>query len=314
MPQDRMSFAADVVIVTGAGRGLGREYALQFAERGARVVVNDYSPAADAEDVAGQVVAEIVAKGGQAVVDRNSVATAEGARAIVDTAVSAFGCVTVLINNAGIISFGQLDEISDAQWVAMQEVTLSGTWHMCQAVWPIFQQQNYGRIVNTTSNVGFAGIAILPHYGAAKAGVQGLTKCLAQVSREHGVSVNAIAPMAVTRMNRDMFFDGITTAADDWQADIRNGVTPMGPPIAVAATVLWLSHSSTDINGEIFSTSSGRVARVAFVVGEGYFNPEHSPEDLRDNSERIRTLGSFLDPRGAEDEIATIPRLFGVGA
>ena len=120
--------------------------------------------------------------------------------------------------------------------------------------------------------------------------------------------------MAVTRMNRDMFFDGITTAADDWQADIRDGVTPMGPPIAVAPTVLWLSHRSTDINGEIFSTSSGRVARVAFVVGEGYFNPEHSPEDLRDNSEQIRTLGAFLDPQGAEDEIASIPKLFSVGA
>jgi NAD(P)-dependent dehydrogenase (short-subunit alcohol dehydrogenase family) len=304
-----MSFADDVVIVTGAGRGLGREYALLFAERGARVVVNDYSPDGG-EDVAGQVVAEITSRGGQAVADRHSVATAEGARAIVETALQAFGTVTVLVNNAGIISFGQLDELSEAQWTAMQEVTLSGTWHMCRAVWPVFRRQRYGRIVNTTSNVGFAGIAILPHYGAAKAGVQGLTKCLAQTSLDHGIHVNAIAPMAITRMNRDMFFDGMATGADDWQADIRNGVAPMGPPVAVAPTVLWLAHRSTEINGEIFSTSSGRVARVAFVVGEGYFNPAHGPEDLRDNSDRIRTLGTFLDPRGAEDEIATIPRLF----
>lgn len=309
MTRDAMLFTDDIVIVTGAGRGLGREYALQFAERGARVVVNDYSPDGSAS-VADDVVAEIAARGGRAVADNHSVASAEGAHAIVETALQAFGGVTVLVNNAGIINFGHTEAITQDQWTDMQEVTASGTFYMCQAVWPVFQRQNYGRIVNTTSNVGFAGIGVLPHYGAAKASVAGLTKCFAQTSREHGVHVNAVAPMAITRMNRDQFFAGIDTEQSDWQAAIRDGVLPMGPPIAVVATVLWLAHRSTEVNGEIYSSSSGRVARVATVVAEGYFNPDHTPEDLRDNIAQMRELRDFVDLANAEQEIALIPKLF----
>ena len=310
-----MRFDDDVVIVTGAGRGLGREYALAFAARGAAVVVNDLGKEMDGNGdsvpVARQVVEEIKAAGGRAVEDTNSVATREGAEAIVATALAAFGKVTVLVNNAGIIRFAALPEIDDEHWRLMQAVTLDGTFHLCAAVWPHMVAAGYGRIVNVTSNAGFAGTETLIAYGAAKLGVAGLTKCLAREAVGTGITVNAVAPMAVTRMNREVFFGGKESQSDDWQAEIREGRVPMGPPVIIAPTVVWLAHRDTELNGEIFSTSSGKVARVGFVVGEGYFNPDHTPEDLAAHADAIRTLGTYIDPVSVVDELVAIPALFG---
>lgn len=307
-------FENDVVIITGAGRGLGREYALAFAARGAAVVVNDpgteITEAGEESNVADAVVAEIVAAGGRAIASCQGVGTRADGQAIVQAAIDAFGKVTVLVNNAGIISFAPLCEISDEDWRAMQTVTLDGAFYMCLAAWPHFAAQGFGRIVNTTSNAGFAGNETLGAYGAAKLAVAGLTKCLAQEAVGTGITVNAIAPMAVTRMNRDAFFGGSEPVGDDWQEDIRAGRCPMGPPSIVAPTVLWLAAHENRVNGEIFSSSSGKVARVGFVVGEGYFNPEHSPEDLADNAERIRRLGGYLDVKSTADELSIIPPLF----
>ncbi|WP_225008843.1 SDR family NAD(P)-dependent oxidoreductase [Novosphingobium percolationis] len=310
-----MRFDDDVVVITGAGRGLGREYALAFAARGAAVVVNDIGTAADGSGtvtpVAKRVVAEIKAAGGRAVADTHSITEPGGAEAVIAAGIAAFGKVTVLINNAGIISFAPLSSLTDEAWRTMQSVTLDGAFFMCRAVWPHMAAQGYGRIVNTTSNAGFGGNETLAHYGAAKLGVAGLTKCLAQEAGETGITVNAVAPMAVTRMNRDAFFGGKEAEGEDWREDIRAGRVPMGPPEAVAPTVLWLAHRSTAINGEIFSSSSGKVARVGFVVGEGWFDPHHAPEDLRDHAERIRSLGNYLDINWTGDELELIPKLFG---
>lgn len=305
-----MRFDDDIVIVTGAGRGLGREYALAFASRGAAVVVNDPAVDPDGTSVADSVVLEIVAAGGKAVADRHSVSSEDGARAIVDTAISTFGTLTILVNNAGVIDFGLLGEIGGPLWSRMIDVTLGGCFYMCQAAWPHLAASGHGRIVNTTSNAGFAGSAQLVHYGAAKLGVAGLTKALAQEVGETGITVNAVAPMAITRMNRDVFFGGAQSQGEDWESDIREGKVPMGPPSAVAPAVLWLSHRSTSLNGEIYSVSSGKVARVGFIVGHGYFNPSHSPEDLRDHEATIRSLDDWLEPRSTAEELAVIPPLF----
>jgi NAD(P)-dependent dehydrogenase (short-subunit alcohol dehydrogenase family) len=309
-----MRFDDDVIIITGAGRGLGREYALAFAARGAAVLVNDPGTEPDGAGgktfVAHSVVEEIRAAGGRAMADTHSVADRESARAAVAAAVDAFGQVTVLVNNAGVIDFATLENITKAAWDRMIAVTLGGVFHMTQAVWPHFLAQDFGRVINTTSNAGFAGNEQLVHYGAAKLGVAGFTKALAQEGGESDITVNAVAPMAITRMNRDAFFDGSDAQGTDWVEDIRSGTVPMGPPSAVAPAVLWLAHRSTRINGEIFSVSSGKVARVGFIVGEGWFKPNHSPEELRDHADDIRTLGDYCDPRSTADELALIPPLF----
>lgn len=309
-----LRFDDDVVIVTGAGRGLGREYALAFAARGAAVFVNDPGGPEDATGdgpgVAEVVAAEIRAAGGRAAADDTAVGTRAAAEAIVAKAIAAFGKVSILVNNAGIISFAKLTDIREGDWRAMQTVTLDGAFHLCAAAWPHLAAASHGRIINTTSNAGFAGNEGLGAYGAAKLAVAGLTKCLAQEVGDSGITVNAVAPMAITRMNRDAFFDSKEGGGSDWQGDIRRGAVPMGPPSIVAPVVLWLAHRDTKINGEIFSSSSGKVARVAFVVGEGYFNPDHGPEDLAASSDEIRTLGDFLEPRSTLDELAAIPPLF----
>lgn len=312
-----MRFDDDVVIITGAARGLGRAFALAFAERGAAVVVNDLGNEMDgngvSQPVAQQLVDEIIAAGGRAVADTNAVGSRAAADAILKTALDAFGKVTVLVNCAGIIRFAPLTEIDQDHWRLTQEVMLEGAFHLCAAVWPHMAAQKYGRIVNITSNSGFAGNETLIPYASAKLGVAALTKCLAQEAVGTGITVNAIAPMAVTRMNREVFFGGAEPNTDDWQTEIREGRVPMGPPSIIAPTVVWLAHRDTLLNGEIFSTSSGKVARVAFVVGEGYFNPDHTPEDLAAHADQIRALGNYLDPTCTSDEIALIPPLFGVG-
>lgn len=302
-------FDDDVVIVTGAGRGLGREYALAFAALGAAVVVNDID-----EFAANQVVEEIETAGGTAVADTNSVDNRTGAEAIVAAALKAFGRLTILVNNAGIISFAALPDISDKDWRRMQSVTLDGAFHMCAAAWPHMRDARYGRIVNTTSNAGFAGNETLGAYGAAKLAVAGLTKCIAQEVGDLDIAVNAVAPMAVTRMNRDAFFGGKASEGADWRGDIAEGRVPMGPPSIVAPTVLWLASRQCKANGEIFSSSSGKVARVVFVVGEGYFNANHDVNDIASHADQIRDLGNYLDPTNTAAELAVIPRLFKGGA
>jgi NAD(P)-dependent dehydrogenase (short-subunit alcohol dehydrogenase family) len=305
MSSAELRFDDDVAIVTGAGRGLGREYAMQLAARGAKVVINDL----DAE-VAQAVVAEIEAAGGTAVADSHNVAGAETAKQIVQTALDSFGKITVVVNNAGIISYAPFDELTVKQWDSMKAVGLDGTFYVTQAAWPHFVAQNYGRIVNVTSSAGYAGSETLSHYGAAKLAVLGLTKNLALEGAKHGIVVNAIAPSAVTRMNAEAFFGNTKPDEDTWQDDIREGRVPIGPAKIVAPTVVWLAHSSTTVTGDAYISSSGKVGRLAMVVAEGYFNPDHTPEDLADNVDKISSIDFYAEYRSVNEDFAPFAALF----
>ncbi|MGW0036968.1 SDR family NAD(P)-dependent oxidoreductase [Gordonia sp. NPDC003376] len=197
-----------VVIVTGAGGGLGREYAKFLAAQGAKVVVNDLGGTRDGSGggsaMADGVVAEIVDAGGRAVANYDSVATAEGAASIVQTALETFGGVHGLVSNAGILRDTTFAKMADDQWDAVLQVHLHGGYHMTRAVWPHMREQGFGRIVVATSTSGLYGNFGQANYGAAKLGLVGLINTLAIEGAKHDITANAVAPMAATRMTEDI--------------------------------------------------------------------------------------------------------------
>ena len=278
----RAQFDDRVAVITGAGRGLGREYALLLAGLGAKVVVTDVGGAltGDGADAgpAHQVVDEIVAAGGEAIASSESVATAQGGQAIVAAAIEAFGRVDVLIHNAGNVRHAPLSEMTVETFDAVLDVHLRGAFHVVRAAFPLMCQAGYGRVVLTSSIGGLYGNHAVANYAAAKAGVIGLSNVVALEGADHGVRCNVIVPAAVTRMA-----EGIDTSA----------YPPMGPEL-VAPVVGWLSHESCSITGEILTAIAGRVARVAVVESAGVYQPAWSVDDVGARIDQIRDLGQPL--------------------
>jgi NAD(P)-dependent dehydrogenase (short-subunit alcohol dehydrogenase family) len=237
--------------VTGAGGGLGREYALSLASGGARVVVNDLGGARDGSgagsDMADKVVAEIQAGGGSAVASYDSVATAEGARRIIRTALDAFGAVHGVVSNAGILRDASFAKMTDADWDAVQQVHLYGGYYVTHAVWPHFREQGFGRIVVATSTTGLFGNFGQANYGAAKSGLLGLINTLAIEGARNGITANAVAPMAATRMTEDV-------APVELLAKL--------PPAFVAPVVTHLMSEECTQTGSVFVVGGGLVQRV----------------------------------------------------
>jgi NAD(P)-dependent dehydrogenase (short-subunit alcohol dehydrogenase family) len=196
------------VVVTGAGGGLGRQHALLFAQHGAKVVVNDRGGARDgtggSSEVADAVVAEITAAGGDAVANADDVSTPEGGAAIVQAALDAFGSVDVVVNNAGILRDSSFHKLADQHWDAVLAVHLSGTYHVTRAAWPHMREQRFGRVIVTTSTSGLYGNFGQANYAAAKLGVVGLVHALAVEGARYGITANAVAPLAATRMTEDV--------------------------------------------------------------------------------------------------------------
>ncbi|WP_240436867.1 SDR family NAD(P)-dependent oxidoreductase [Streptomyces sporangiiformans] len=199
-----LRFDGRVAIVTGAGGGLGREHALLLASRGARVVVNDIGGSMAGEGVddapAAAVVEAIRERGGQAVADSHSVATPEGGRDVVRTALDAYDRIDIVVNNAGILRDKPFHEMTPDQLDPVIDVHLKGAFHVTVPAWSVMREQGYGRVVNTTSAAGLLGSARKSGYGAAKAGLLGFTRVLAVEGAAHGIRVNAVAPVAATRM------------------------------------------------------------------------------------------------------------------
>jgi len=280
MPELR--FDDRVAVITGAGRGLGRSYALLLASRGARVVVNDagVSMQGDGTDVgpAEAVVQEIRAAGGEAIASTGSVATPEGGQAIVQAALDEYGRIDILIHNAGIVRRAPLSEISYEDFESVLDVHLRGGFHVVRPAFPLMCEAGYGRIVLTGSINGLYGNSNVVNYSVAKAGLIGLSNVAALEGAEHGVKSNIILPGAVTRMA-----EGLDTSA----------YPPMDPEL-VAPTVGWLAHESCSITGEMLSSMAGRVARAFAAETPGVYRPSWTIEQMAEEIDAIRNTDNPL--------------------
>ena len=248
-----------VAIVTGAGGGLGKVYALELAARGAKVVVNDLGGTPDGAGAgsarpADDVVAEIVAAGGEAVANYDSVSSVEGGQAIVDTAVEAFGRVDILINNAGILRDKTLVKMAPEDWSAVRNVHLDGAYYVTQPAFKIMKAQGYGRIVMTTSAAGLYGNFGQTNYSAAKMGLVGLASTIKIEGRKYDVKVNTVAPIALTRLTEDIL-------PPNMQEKLK--------PEFVAPLVLYLCSEECPESGGIYNAGAGYFNRVAVLSAGG---------------------------------------------
>jgi len=286
-----LGFDGRVAIITGAGGGLGWEHAKLLASRGALLVINDLGASLDgsgASPVAEQRAAEIRGLGGEAVGNIDSVSTVEGGRAIVQTAIDAYGKVDIVVNNAGILRDKSFHNMEPAMVDTVIDVHLRGAFHVTQPAWLHMREQSYGRIVNTSSNSGILGNFGQANYGAAKMGLVGFTRVLAAEGAKRNIKVNALAPLARTRMTEDI----------------------LGPfaekldPSQVSPVMAWLAHEDCPVSGEVFSAAGGRVARFFIGMTEGWTHPgQLTPEEVRDHFEEIRDPEGATIPAGPGDEL-----------
>ncbi|MFI5035415.1 MAG: SDR family oxidoreductase [Acidimicrobiales bacterium] len=263
-----LRFDGRVAVITGAGGGLGRSHALELARRGAHVLVNDLGGALDgsgsSSNAAQRVVDEIVELGGVAVANRDSVATTEGGQAIVQAALDAFGRVDVLVNNAGILRDKVFHKMDASMIDQVIDVHLKGALYVSQPAFRLMREQGYGRIVNTSSASGLFGNFGQSNYGAAKAGLAGLTRVLALEGARHDIKVNAIAPIALTRMTEG----------------ILGGLALKVSADSVSPLVAYLAHEECSVSGNIYSVAGGRIARIFVAETHGVVLSENTPEAI----------------------------------
>jgi len=288
-----LGFDGKVAIITGAGGGLGRQHALLLASRGALVVVNDLGGALDGsgsdKGAAQKVVDEIVALGGVAVADTNSVSTPEGGAAIVKSAVDAYGRVDIVINNAGILRDKSFHNLTPDLMNPVFDVHLKGAFHVTQPAFVLMREQGYGRIISTSSAAGVFGNFGQANYGAAKMGLVGFMRVLAVEGAKYNIKANAIAPLALTRMTESLFSGAM---AEKLQPEL------------ISPIVAFLAHEDCPVSGEVYSVGGGRVARVFIGETPGYFNANLTMEDVRNNFEQIRNEDGYIVPANISEETA----------
>ncbi|HET9203077.1 MAG TPA: SDR family oxidoreductase [Acidimicrobiia bacterium] len=297
-----ITFDGRVAIVTGAGGGLGKEYALELGRRGAMVVVNDLGGAVDgsgsSQAAADVVVGQIREAGGDAVANYDSVATRDGGAAIIQTAVDSFGGVDIVINNAGILrdkSFGNmtLDEVD-----AVLDVHLRGAFHVSHPAFQLMKERGYGRFVHTTSASGLFGNFGQVNYGAAKAGLVGLSNVLAIEGAKYNIKSNAVAPTARTRMTED----------------VLGPFVEMFDPVQVMPMVVYLCSEENELTHEIFTVGGGRYGRVFIGTNTGWFAGQGvvpSIEEVREHLPEIRDITEHVVPGDINEELMILARLAG---
>lgn len=307
-----IDFKDQVVIVTGAGRGLGRLYALEFARRGAAVVVNDLggSMGGDGADgsVADQVVDEIRRAGGKAVASHDSVATPEGGEAIVRTALEHFGRLDAVISNAGIFGSVDFERLSADAWRRMLNVHLDGSFYLSQPAFRAMKAQGYGRFVFTASSAGMFGQPQEAHYAAAKAGTFGLANVVAIEGEEHGIKANCVLPFGFSRMVTE------TVGGDEAAAQIP--FLQIIDPKLVVPMVVFLASRACTLSHHNYSAGAGRYARVFAGLGEGWLAPagtEPTAEDIAANLAKVSSTQPFTVPASIVDEVMQISARRGLG-
>jgi NAD(P)-dependent dehydrogenase (short-subunit alcohol dehydrogenase family) len=288
----KIDYTGRVAIVTGAGGGLGKTYAVELGKRGAKVVVNDFGGSRDGtgggNTMADDVVAEIKAAGGEAVANYDGVHTREGGGNLVKQAIDAFGKVDIVVNNAGILRDKSFTKMEEDLWDPVVGVHLKGAYNVTQPAFLNMRENGYGRIVMTTSASGLFGNFGQTNYGAAKMGLVGLQNCLRIEGQKYNIKCNTIAPVAATRMTEDIMPPDITEKLN---------------PAYVMPVVLYLCSEACEDSGKILCAGAGVVQAAAVVVNDGVFlGPEpSSPEAVADKWAKItemenpRQLGSVTD-------------------
>lgn len=284
-------FEGKVVVITGAGGGLGKAHALEFASRGAKVVVNDLGGSGDgvgSGDAADLVVDEIKAAGGEAIANKASVSDKAGAQSIIDDAVSAYGTVDILVNNAGILRDKSFKNMDMQDWDLVMDVHLNGTAYVTKAAWPIMYANNYGRIVFTSSTSGIFGNFGQTNYGAAKMGMLGFMNVLSIEGLSKNIKVNCLAPAAETRLIGTI--PGRDVNPDD--------PDPMRHPKLVTPVVLLMCADDAP-TGMTFHAGNGKFRRSATFVNEGVsFGADVTYEDLLEQKEALLDLDAGREMSG----------------
>jgi NAD(P)-dependent dehydrogenase (short-subunit alcohol dehydrogenase family) len=291
-----------VAVITGAGGGLGKTYALELARRGAKVVVNDLGGAADgtggSASMADATVKEITEAGGTAVANYDSVATPEGGEAIIKTALDNFGQVDIVINNAGILRDKSFVKLTPPDLKAVLAVHLEGAFYVSQPAFRAMKERTYGRFIFTASTAGIFGNFGQTNYGAAKFGLVGLSNVLAIEGQKYNIQSNVIAPIANTRLTKEL----LGPMADTVE------------PAQVTPLVCYLVSEECNITHEIFSVGGGKFSRIFVALAPGWAagkGAKPSLEEVRDHMDQIRNQEGYSVPANIGDELKLLMQSFG---
>jgi NAD(P)-dependent dehydrogenase (short-subunit alcohol dehydrogenase family) len=312
LTSESIRFTDQVAIVTGAGRGLGRLYALELARRGASVVVNDVGGSMHGEgadpEVADAVADEIVGAGGRAIASHDSVATADGAARIVACAVDGFGRLDVVVSNAGIFHTTAFENLTPGEWERMVNVHLNGAFYLSQPAYRVMQAQGYGRFVFISSSAGVFGQPNSAHYAAAKSGIVGLSNVIAIEGAPHGILANCVLPFGYSRMVTETIGD-----REQFQGELP--FLDAIEPELVVPIVAFLASTPCDVTHHCFSACAGRFSRVFAGQGRGWVaEPGDAPsaDDIAAHWAEVAAQDPYSVPDSIFDEVAETCSIVGI--